>query len=172
MYAAAERHNVMLQDGVWSRFFPAMEQARHLIETGVIGDVVMVQADFDPLYTSQFVTMAFGLETKPIDIKVSGTAGGPGGAILEFESNRFAILSFISYPSEFAEVFEIIGTEGRITLEQPAHCPTALTLRVPPLRRLATSEGTPLHHYSVLNTPYRVRFGYRNRFPISKVSII
>ena len=75
----------------------------------------MVQADFDTLYTSQFVTMAFGHETKPIDIKVSGTAGGPGGAILEFESNRFAILSFISYPSEFSEVFEIIGTKGRIT---------------------------------------------------------
>ena len=63
-------------------FFPAMEQARHLIETGVIGDVVMVQADFDPLYTSQLVTIAFGLEAKPIDMKVCGTAGGPGGAIL------------------------------------------------------------------------------------------
>ena len=150
MYAAAERHNVMLQDGVWSRFFPAMEQARHLLETGVIGDVVMVQADFDPLYTSQLVTMAFGLEAKPIDIKVCGTAGGPGGAILEFESNRFAILSFISYPSEFAEVFEIIGTEGRITLEQPAHCPTALTLRVPsvaPSRYLGGNTPSPLQRF-------------------------
>ena len=150
MYAAAERHNVMLQDGVWSRFFPAMEQARHLIETGVIGDVVMVQADFDTLYTSQFVTMAFGHETKPIDIKVSGTAGGPGGAILEFESNRFAILSFISYPSEFAEVFEIIGTKGRITLEQPGHCPTALTLRVPsatPSRYMRGNTPSPMQRF-------------------------
>ena len=46
MYAAAEQHNVMLQDGVWTRFFPAVEHARHLIEAGAIGDVVMVQAAF------------------------------------------------------------------------------------------------------------------------------
>ena len=39
----------MLQDGLWSRFFPAVEHARHLIEEGAIGDVVMVQADFDAL---------------------------------------------------------------------------------------------------------------------------
>ncbi|GIS19067.1 MAG: hypothetical protein CM15mP120_09830 [Pseudomonadota bacterium] len=52
----------MLQDGVWSRFFPAVEHARHLIEEGAIGDVVMVQADFDALYTGQVVTMAYGAD--------------------------------------------------------------------------------------------------------------
>ena len=49
MYAAATQQDVMLQDGLWSRFFPAVEHARHLIEEGAIGDVVMVQADFDAL---------------------------------------------------------------------------------------------------------------------------
>ncbi|GIS69928.1 MAG: hypothetical protein CM1200mP9_07490 [Gammaproteobacteria bacterium] len=34
MYTAAERQDVLLQDGVWSRFFPAMEHARHLIQEG------------------------------------------------------------------------------------------------------------------------------------------
>ena len=150
MYAAAERQNVMLQDGVWSRFFPAMEHARHLIQEGAIGDVVMVQADFDALYTSQAVTMAYGVEAKPIDIKVSGMAGGPGGAILEFEKNRFAVLTFIAYPSEFAETFEITGTEGRITLEQPGHCPTALTVRIPPVtpsRYMGGNTPSPLQRF-------------------------
>ena len=120
----------MLQDGVWSRFFPAVEHARHLIEEGAIGDVVMVQADFDALYTGQVVTMAYGADAKPVDIKVSGEQGGPGGAIIEFADNRFAVLTFIAFPSEFPEVFEIVGTKGRITLEQPGHCPTALTVRI------------------------------------------
>jgi predicted dehydrogenase len=37
MYAAAERNNVMLQDGVWTRFFPAVEHARSLIEAAPLG---------------------------------------------------------------------------------------------------------------------------------------
>ena len=132
MYATAERNNVMLQDGVWTRFFPAVEQARGLIEAGAIGDVVMVQADFDMLYTIQAATLAFGAEAKPINVQASGRVGGPGGAMLEFENNRFANLTFIAFPSEFPEVTEITGTKGRITLEQPAHCPTAITVRIPP----------------------------------------
>ncbi len=150
MYTAAERREVMLQDGVWSRFFPAMEHARHLIDEGAIGEVVMVQADFEALYTTQAVTMAYGVDAKPVDIKVSGMAGGPGGAILEFEHNRFAVLTFVAYPSEFPEVTEIIGTKGRITLEQPAHCPTALTVRIPPVapsRYLGGNTPSPLQRF-------------------------
>ena len=39
MYAAAEAQGVMLQDAVWTRFFPAVEHARTLIEDGAIGQV-------------------------------------------------------------------------------------------------------------------------------------
>ena len=132
MYDAANRQGVMLQDGVWTRFFPAVEQAKQIIESGDIGEVVMVQADFDPLYTAQAATLAFGTEAKLIDLRVSGMQGGPGGAILEFENDRYANLTFIRFPSEFPEVTEITGTKGRITLEQPAHCPTRITVRIPP----------------------------------------
>ena len=132
MYDAANTQGVMLQDGVWTRFFPAVEQARQIIESGDIGEVVMVQADFDPLYTAQAATLAFGREAKLIDLQVSGMQGGPGGAILEFEKDRYANLTFIRFPSEFPEVTEITGTKGRVTLEQPAHCPTRITVRIPP----------------------------------------
>jgi len=150
MFAAAKRMNVMLQDGVWTRFFPAVEHARNLIESGVIGDVVMVQADFDRFYTAQAATLAYGSEVKPVSIKVSGRIGGPGGAIIEFDNNRFAVLTFVAFPSEFPEVTEITGTKGRITLEQPAHCPTKLTLRVPiatPSRYMNGNTPSPLHTF-------------------------
>jgi dihydrodiol dehydrogenase / D-xylose 1-dehydrogenase (NADP) len=141
MYAAANKNNVMLQDGMWTRFFPAVEHARSLIEAGAIGDVLMVQADFDPYYTTQAATLAFGADRKPVKVQVAGRHFGPGGAMLEFEGNRFANLTFIAYPSEFPEVTEFVGTKGRITLEQPAHCPTRLTLRVPPQTPSRYSDG-------------------------------
>ena len=132
MYAAANKKNVMLQDGMWTRFLPAVEHARYLMETGAIGDVMMVQADFDAYYTTQAATLAFGADEKPVRVQVAGKHFGPGGAILEYAGNRFANLSFIPYPSEFPEVTQFIGSKGRITLEQPAHCPTRLTVRIPP----------------------------------------
>ena len=46
MYAAAEANGVMMQEGMWSRFFPATEHARTLIEQGAIGDVKVFQGDF------------------------------------------------------------------------------------------------------------------------------
>jgi dihydrodiol dehydrogenase / D-xylose 1-dehydrogenase (NADP) len=150
MYVAANKNNVMLQDGVWSRFLPAVEHARYLMEADEIGDVVMVQADFDPYYTTQAATLAFGAGQKPVRVQVAGRHFGAGGAILEYEGNRFANLSFIAYPSEFPEVTEYIGTRGRITLEQPAHCPTRLTLRVPPHTPSRYADGnkpSPEQHF-------------------------
>lgn len=148
MYAAAEKQNVMLQEGMWTRFFPAVEHARSLIEAGAIGDVVMVQSDFDTIYTTQAVTLAFGTETKPTRVVAAGRRAG--GAILEFEDNKYAMLTFIAFGSEFAEVTEIVGTKGRITLEQPGHCPTALTIRVPPRvpsRYVAANTPAPMQRF-------------------------
>ena len=149
MYAAAERHNVMLQDGVWTRFFPAVEHARHLIEEGAIGDVVMVQSAFAVVYTAQAVTLAYG-DAKPTNIQVGGKRNGAGGAMLEFENNRFAFLTFVAFRSEFPEVTEFIGTKGRITLEEPGHCPTALTVRIPPVtpsRYMNGNTPSPLQRF-------------------------
>ena len=150
IYAAAEKKNVMLQDGVWTRFFPAVEHARTAIEAGAIGEVVMVQSDLDPLYTSQAVTLAFGIDEKPITVMAAGRKGGAGGAILEFNDDKYANLTFIKYPSEFPEVTEIVGTKGRITLEQPGHCPTTLTIRVPPQvpsRYMGANAPAPMQRF-------------------------
>ncbi len=167
MYAAAEQKNVMLQDGVWSRFFPAVEHARELLEEGAIGEVVMVQADFDPLYTLQAVVLAYGVESKPTKIQVAGKRGGPGGAILEFDNDRFANLTFVAFPSEFPEVFEITGTHGRITLEQPGHCPTGLTVRIPtvaPSRYLGGNTPSPSQRFEYpLPDSIRLPGGFPNQ---------
>ena len=165
MYDAANRQGVMLQDGVWTRFFPAVEQAKQIIESGDIGEVVMVQADFDPLYTAQAATLAFGTEAKLIDLRVSGMQGGPGGAILEFENDRYANLTFIRFPSEFPEVTEITGTKGRITLEQPAHCPTRITVRIPPQAPSRYAGGNNPSPFQVFDYPLSSSIEIPNAYP-------
>ena len=35
--------NSRLQEGMWTRFFPAVEHARSLIEAGAVGAIVAVQ---------------------------------------------------------------------------------------------------------------------------------
>ena len=46
MHAKAAEKGLFMQDAMWSRFFPATEHARTLIEQGAIGDVKVFQGDF------------------------------------------------------------------------------------------------------------------------------
>ncbi|MCG9128380.1 Gfo/Idh/MocA family oxidoreductase [Candidatus Poribacteria bacterium] len=153
MYDAVSEKNVMLQDGVWTRFFPAVEHARRLIEEGKIGDVLIVQSDFfDPIYAIQAVPLGFGSDVKPTAITALGQKNG--GAIIQYGEDRCAILTFPSKNCELPEVTELIGTKGRITLERPAHCPTKISVRIPP------NDGVP-SQYKGSNTPAPVqRFEY------------
>ena len=144
MYAAAEENDVMLQHGLWTRFFPAVEHARLALEQNMIGDVVMVQGDFDPIYTIQAAVLAFGIEAMPKSITSAGRH-----AVLEYDDDKSAVLTFPPYMSEFPEVTEIIGTDGRITLE-PTHCPTTITIRVPqkaPSRYMDANSPSPAHRF-------------------------
>ena len=145
MYTAAEAKGVLLQDAMWTRFFPAVEHARALIESGAIGDVVLTQSDFfDPVYAIQAAPLAFGADAKPTKVTASGKRGG--AAIVEYGEEQTAVLTFPPFLSELTEVTEIIGTKGRITLQQPGHCPTGITVRIPP------ENGVP-SRYRTQNAP-------------------
>ena len=131
MYAAAKNSRVMLQDAMWTRFFPAVEHARTLIEDGAIGDPLMVQADFfDPIYVIQAAPLAFGIDQAPSTIITGGRTAS--AAILDYGGEKAAVLCFPPFNSELPEVTEIFGTRGRISLGRPGHCPTDVTLHHPP----------------------------------------
>ena len=130
MYAAADARGVMLQDGMWTRYFPAVEHARSLIEEGAIGEVVLVQSDFfDPIYAVQAVPLGFGAAARPTAIAVAGR--NASAAVVEYGADRCAVLTFPPQACELPETTELVGTKGRITLHRPAHSPTRLTVRVP-----------------------------------------
>lgn len=145
MYAAAEEKDVMMQDGMWTRFFPAVEHARAAIEAGTIGEVVLTQSDFfDPIYTIQAAPLAFGASAVPRAVTALGNR--VGGAIVDYGDDKYAVLTFPPRNSELPEVTELVGTAGRITLERPAHCPTRLSIRIPP------PNGVP-SQYRTQNAP-------------------
>ena len=145
MYAAADARQVMLQDGVWTRYFPAVEHARTLIEEGAIGEVVLVQSDFfDPIYAVQAAPLGFGASPRPTAIAVAGR--NASAAVVEYGADRCAVLTFPPQACELPETTEIAGTKGRITLHRPAHCPTRLTVRVP-------EEGGVPSLYQTRNVP-------------------
>lgn len=151
MYAAAEAQDVMMQDGMWTRFFPAVEHARAAIEAGTIGEVVLTQSDFfDPIYTVQAAPLAFGAAAVPISVTV--VVNNAGGAIVDYGEDKYAILTFPPRNSELAEVTELVGTDGRITLERTAHCPTRISIRIPPPNGVPSQYRTrnapaPLHYF-------------------------
>ena len=151
MYASAADRGVMLLDGMWTRFFPAIEHARTLIHDGAIGEPLMVHADFfDPIYVIQVAPLAFGYEQAPSSIVTGGRAAS--AAILDYEGNHAAVLSFPPFNSELPEVTEIFGTQGRISLGRPGHCPTELTLHAPrvggvPSQYRTNNEPAPQHRF-------------------------
>ena len=141
MYAVAKSQDVMLLDGMWTRFFPAVEHARTLIEQGAIGEPLMVHADFfDPIYVIQAAPLAFGVEAPPTSITTAGRAAS--AALLDYEGKRAALLSFPPFNSELPEVTEIFGTQGRISLGRPGHCPTDITLHLPPAGQVPSQYRT------------------------------
>ena len=46
MYAAADAAGVLLQEGMWTRFFPATEHARTALAEGAIGTPRVLQSTF------------------------------------------------------------------------------------------------------------------------------
>ena len=134
LYALAKEKGVMLQEGMWTRFFPAVEHARLLIEQGAIGDVVMASADFpDRCYAAQVSPLAFGAAESPTSV-VAATrrSDDAGAAVVQYGEKGTTVLSFPPWTSEFQEAMQLTGTKGRITLDGYGHAPTRLSLHLIP----------------------------------------
>lgn len=129
LYAAADSKGVMLLEGVWTRFFPAVDHARAAVEEGLIGDVKMVWADFPEIcYAVQFAPLFLGNEA-PSAVVSAGSGAGGAGAVIQYGNRGTAVLQFPPWKAEVPEACEIIGTKGQITLDSTGHSPIRITFR-------------------------------------------
>ena len=111
MHAKAEEKGLFMQDAMWSRFFPAVEHARLLLEEGAIGDVNSLHSDFpDPCYDFQYAPMVFGADNKPTAVVATG--GGQGAAraaIAQYGSDGVAVFPLSTFTVEFPEITECVS---------------------------------------------------------------
>jgi len=159
VYEAADRAGVFCQEGMWLRFFPAVEHARALLDRGDIGPLQVVQADYpDRVYALNPALLGYGSEEMPL-IAAAGrsvkpqdyandvySAHGalPSAAVLQYTNQQG--IGVITFPAgRFIEETQFIGTKGRITLNTPSHHPSSLTVSTgrPPRSGSRKDEGKP-----------------------------
>jgi predicted dehydrogenase len=99
MIAKARENNVFLMEAMWTRFIPAIRKSLQLIESGAIGDIVHIKADFG--YKAQY-DPAWRLFNKELG----------GGSLLDIGIYPvFLILLLLGEPDEIA-ADAIIGRTG------------------------------------------------------------
>mmetsp|Transcript_8757 Transcript_8757/g.13156 ORF Transcript_8757/g.13156 Transcript_8757/m.13156 type:complete len:349 (+) Transcript_8757:64-1110(+) len=147
IFDAAKEANVLVVHGVWSRFFPAMQKVRQIIDSGEIGEVRSARASFcqndgagscsalleTGIYCAQFLQWV--LEDK--DVSGSPIVRGAAKTIHE-SGNDEHVTAIIEFPSKKIGSFEcslahcsdrsatIYGSGGVIEIPFPFWCPTTV----------------------------------------------
>lgn len=143
--AVARERGLFLMEAMWTRFIPAVVQARRWIAEGVIGEPRLVAADFgfragvNPkgrlfdaalgggalldvgIYTISMASMVLG--PNPDRIETTATMGETGvdeqsAFILGYEGGEMAVLYTAVRTSTPVET-RILGTDGRILIHSP-----------------------------------------------------
>ncbi len=155
MIQAARTENVFLMEAMWSRFFPATKKVLELVQSGSIGDIKYLQADFGfaaPLnLESRVYNMDLGggaqldvgiyplflallLLGKPDEVKSFSQLASTGAdevtsALLSYRNGSIAhVLS--SIVTDSPKQADIMGTLGRITMHTPWHKSQLITVRL------------------------------------------
>mmetsp|Transcript_27283 Transcript_27283/g.37809 ORF Transcript_27283/g.37809 Transcript_27283/m.37809 type:complete len:291 (+) Transcript_27283:23-895(+) len=150
---AARQRGLFLMEGVWTRCFPAVREARRLLARGAIGRVTSVFADYgkrvpphrrtDPvlgrgattdmgIYPIASAAMAFGGLGLPSRVAAAGvldqkTRIDVAASVSLVYGDRETASIHYSKLANTPEETRYVGTEGVITLN-PGHCPTNLTI--------------------------------------------
>lgn len=156
MVAMARTEGVFLMEALWSRFNPALQQAHHWVESGAIGKIVNLKADFgfvapfDPagrLFDKKLgggalldigiypLFLSYLLLGKPASLKASATFGQTGvdeqcAMLLTYESGAVAVLD-ATLLAKTDCVGIIYGTEGTIRIHSRFHEAKTVTLEKP-----------------------------------------
>lgn len=153
MVATARERKLFLMEAMWTRFFPAMEKVRALLDSDVLGEVRMVTADFgfraaedergrlvDPaagggslldvgVYPVSLASMVLGAPSRIAALAHLGETGvdEQAGILFGYDAGQLAILHS-AVETETLQEAAILGTEGRIRLAPRFWCPSRLAL--------------------------------------------
>lgn len=148
MIQAAKRNNVFLMEAFWTKFIPQYKKVTDLIQSGELGDLQLVQADFgfraakptpQRLYDPKLgggalldigiypVFLAVSLLGRPLEAKAVMTPYSSGvdeqiAMTLKFENGALAILS-ASFSVDTPVEATILGTKGYIRMKDRFYNP-------------------------------------------------
>jgi predicted dehydrogenase len=149
----AREKRLFIMEGMWTRFFPLMEEVRRLVSEGAIGEVRMLNVDFgfradldpasrlfDPklgggalldvgVYCVSFASMVLGRPSGFEGLPHLGETGvdEQASVVLEHEGGRLANLS-IGIRTTTPQEATIMGTEGYIRIHTPWWRPNSMTI--------------------------------------------
>lgn len=183
--------HVRYREGMWTRCFPAMRKVQHLIQSGEIGKVVAVQADFgwstanngpndriwNPdsggmtldigMYMAQLGQVAFPQEPVKQIQSMGTTKNGVDHTVLSnIQYSKGGMLQFyVTGEANTEERVMIQGTSGRIAIDPSAHVPTTVRLQKDTGRGSANEEifeyPLPNDSYTTWNYPGSIGFTYQ-----------
>lgn len=151
--AVAKQQRVFCMEAMWMRFMPLIQEVRQLIQSGDIGDVKLLTADFG--YPTEFdpknrffnpelgggslldrgvypLSLAFLLLGKPSQVSGSPCIGETGvdnqsAMILHYENGAMAVLHSTLQSFSSNEAL-IVGTRGKIAIKEPFYKPENITV--------------------------------------------
>lgn len=152
LLAAASAAGVLVMEAMWSRYQPQAELVRRIIAEGIIGDVMLVNADHgQPLadnpnhrvlapgsggallevgiYPIQLDSMVLGAPDTVHAVGSLTDSGVDATSTLALTHGREQSTIATSILTRTPTVAAICGTKGRIEIQGPFHVPTGITVR-------------------------------------------
>ncbi len=183
---AASRAGVFCMEAMWTLFLPKFDVVRQILADGVLGDVVIAQADmgerFDaphritradlaggPLldlgtYAATFATWVLGEPDEVTAVATPAPSGVNGQLAVALRTAAGAIGSLhTSILADSATTGSIIGTEGRLDLGTRYYLPGPMTLHQRSGPTLSWTEPMVEHealHFEAAETARRIVDGH------------
>jgi len=152
----AREKGLFLMEGMWTRFFPLMNEVRRLVSDATIGEVRMMNVDFgfradldpasrlfDPalgggalldvgVYCVSLASMVLGRPTEAVGLSHLGETGVDEQAsiVLQHEGGKLANLS-IGVRTETPQEATIMGSDGYVRIHSPWWRPKSMTISRP-----------------------------------------
>jgi predicted dehydrogenase len=152
----AREKRLFIMEGMWTRFFPLMQEVRRLVSEGTIGELRMLNVDFgfradlDPasrlfdqklgggalldvgVYCVSFASMVLGRPSGFVSLPHLGETGidEQASIVLEHEGGRLANLS-IGIRTATPQEATVMGTEGYVRIHAPWWRPKSMTIYRP-----------------------------------------
>ncbi|MDD3721575.1 MAG: Gfo/Idh/MocA family oxidoreductase [Lutibacter sp.] len=142
MVEASKKHNMFLMEALWTRFLPAIKKIKNIIETGEIGEIKYINADFSfkanpsiqriydkelgggsildiGIYPIFLAYLILGIPDKIIAKAHFFESGADSQVSIIFDYKNAQAVLFSSFNSNSKRIAKISGTLGEIMIDSP-----------------------------------------------------